>query len=119
VVAALEIQASYVHFPLVVGSGRGRPLDSETGELVDWRKVERLRRQTDTPFVNLHLHLGRLGIGSGLCHPWVQQATMGGYPLQKMGAIGVVGNAGRLLAQRRRRLLPQRIHPFIIPFGLE
>jgi uncharacterized protein (UPF0276 family) len=58
VVAALEIQASYVHFPLVIGSGRG-PVDSETGQLADWRKVERLRRQTDTPFVNLHLHLAR------------------------------------------------------------
>jgi uncharacterized protein len=59
VAASQALQASYVHFPLVVGSGRGRPLDSETGELVDWRKVERLRRQTDTPFVNLHLHLAR------------------------------------------------------------
>lgn len=37
----------YVHFPLTVGRGK---LDQ-----VDWGKVDRLLRETDTPLVNVHL----------------------------------------------------------------
>jgi uncharacterized protein (UPF0276 family) len=52
------VQASYpmyVHFPLRVGAGIGDAIDTEAHHVADWKKVERLLAQTDTPFVNLHL----------------------------------------------------------------
>ncbi|MCB0225201.1 MAG: DUF692 family protein [Anaerolineae bacterium] len=52
---AQEICQVYVHFPLIVGSGRGTPMNSETKEPVDWAIVETLMSQTDTRYVNLHL----------------------------------------------------------------
>ena len=50
-----DIHPIYVHFPLRVGSGIGDAIDTETDQPADWRKVETLLAQTDTPFVNLHL----------------------------------------------------------------
>ena len=46
----------YVHFPLKVGRGKG-VLDNETKELVKWKKIEKMVKMTDTPFVNLHVSL--------------------------------------------------------------
>ena len=45
----------YVHFPFLVGWGRGDALDAEAGGPPDWDKIERLLAQTGTPYVNLHL----------------------------------------------------------------
>jgi uncharacterized protein (UPF0276 family) len=45
----------YIHFPLLVGLGIGDAIDAETNQPADWKKVEALLAQTDTPFVNLHL----------------------------------------------------------------
>jgi uncharacterized protein (UPF0276 family) len=44
-----------VHFPLRVGQGLGDAIDTETRQPADWTKVETLRAQTGTPFVNVHL----------------------------------------------------------------
>ncbi|TVR18922.1 MAG: DUF692 family protein [Anaerolineaceae bacterium] len=43
----------YVHFPLLLG--RSAVIDSEAGAPADFDKIERLREQTGTPFVNVHL----------------------------------------------------------------
>jgi uncharacterized protein (UPF0276 family) len=45
----------YVHFPLRVGMGIGDALDTETKQAPDWRKFEAILKETNTPFVNLHL----------------------------------------------------------------
>jgi hypothetical protein len=45
----------YVHFPLRVGQGTGDAIDTETHQPADWGKVDLLRAQTGTPFVNVHL----------------------------------------------------------------
>lgn len=50
-----EVYPLYIHFPLLIGWGRGTPLDGETNQPVDWQKVESLLASTGTPFVNLHL----------------------------------------------------------------
>ncbi len=50
-----EIYPTYVHFPLRVGMGIGDAIDTETNQPADWRKVEKLLAQTDTPYVNVHL----------------------------------------------------------------
>jgi len=46
----------YVHFPLKVGRGNG-VLDNETKEPVQWKKIEKMLKQTGTPLVNLHVEL--------------------------------------------------------------
>ena len=46
---------AYVHFPLVVGDGEGDAINTETHQLVDWAHMEAIQRQTDTPYINLHL----------------------------------------------------------------
>lgn len=46
----------YIHFPLKVGRGKG-VIDNETKEPVKWKKVEKMMKQTHTPFVNLHVEL--------------------------------------------------------------
>jgi len=53
--AALEVNDVYVHFPLVVGSGIGDAINTESGKPADWRALEVLMEQTNTPVVNLHL----------------------------------------------------------------
>jgi uncharacterized protein (UPF0276 family) len=50
-----EVYPVYVHFPLRVGAGINNAIDTETGQPADWRKVETLLAQTNTPFVNVHL----------------------------------------------------------------
>ncbi|MCP4426588.1 MAG: hypothetical protein GY803_19010, partial [Chloroflexi bacterium] len=52
---ALNIRPVYIHFPLRVGAGRGETIDTETGQLADWVKIETLLAQTGTPYVNVHL----------------------------------------------------------------
>jgi len=55
IAAAQAIGPTYVHFPLLVGSGIGDAMDGETNQVADWNKVEALMVQTGTPFVNVHL----------------------------------------------------------------
>ena len=43
-----------VHFPLLVGSGKGA-VDGETGGAPDWDKIETLLADTGTPLINVHL----------------------------------------------------------------
>lgn len=45
----------YVHFPLLVGTGRGCPVDTETGDVPDWGRIEDLMARTGTPWVSAHL----------------------------------------------------------------
>src|SRR5690349_9413003 len=45
----------YVHFPLRVGMGVGDAQDTEKRQPPDWGKFEAILKETDTPFVNLHL----------------------------------------------------------------
>lgn len=52
---AQTIHPTYVHFSLKVGTGVGDAIDTETNRPADWRQVERLLVQTETPLVNLHL----------------------------------------------------------------
>jgi uncharacterized protein (UPF0276 family) len=55
IAAAQAIGPTYVHFPLLVGSGIGDAIDAETGQPADWARIETLMAQTETPFVNAHL----------------------------------------------------------------
>ncbi len=45
----------YVHFPLVIGRG--------TLNQIDWGRIEKFMRDTDTPHVNLHLEPVRSAVG--------------------------------------------------------
>jgi uncharacterized protein (UPF0276 family) len=53
--AALDAHNVYVHFPLTVGTGVGDAINIESGQPADWRKIEELLAETNTPFVDLHL----------------------------------------------------------------
>ena len=55
IATAQAIGSTYVHFPLLVGSGIGDAIDAETGQPADWARIEALMAQTETPFVNVHL----------------------------------------------------------------
>lgn len=53
-----EFQAAgaiYVHLPLIVGNGNGDAFNHETRRVADWRAIEAMLAQTQTPLVNLHL----------------------------------------------------------------
>jgi uncharacterized protein (UPF0276 family) len=45
----------YVHLPLRVGAGIGGAINTETYRPADWRQLEPLLLQTDTPQINVHL----------------------------------------------------------------
>ena len=49
-------QPCYVHFPLKVGRGKG-VIDNETKKPIRWKKIEKMLKQTETSFVNLHVEL--------------------------------------------------------------
>ena len=53
----------YIHFPLGVGAGVGDAIDGETKAPADWAKFEKLLADTDTPYLNLHLHAPRARFG--------------------------------------------------------
>ncbi len=55
VTTAQPLLPVYVHFPLLVGAGRGDAMDGETGRPADWAKVAALLACTATPQVNVHL----------------------------------------------------------------
>jgi uncharacterized protein (UPF0276 family) len=44
-----------IHFPLTVGAGIGDAMDVEKQQRADWDAIEAIMRQTDTPFINVHL----------------------------------------------------------------
>jgi len=46
---------AYVHFPLLVGDGHGDAFNHETGKTAVWSHMEAMQKQTDTPYINLHL----------------------------------------------------------------
>jgi uncharacterized protein (UPF0276 family) len=46
---------TYVHFPILAGTGRGHPISTETGGLPDWTTIDELLAQTKTPWVSAHL----------------------------------------------------------------
>src|SRR5512143_511198 len=50
-----EKHPCYVHFALEIADGSGTILDAETDSPVDFDRVERLMKLTQTPFVNVHL----------------------------------------------------------------
>ncbi|MGC9523032.1 MAG: DUF692 family multinuclear iron-containing protein [Anaerolineae bacterium] len=45
----------HVHFPLLVGTGLGHPIDTETGSVPDWARIEDLMARTGTRWVSAHL----------------------------------------------------------------
>lgn len=51
----LAAHPAYVHFALKAGAGSGDVIDTETGRVADWGRVEALLALTGTPFVNVHL----------------------------------------------------------------
>lgn len=53
---AMDIGPVYVHFPLRVGDGAGNAINVETGAPAEWGWIEHILKQTDTRYVNLHLH---------------------------------------------------------------
>jgi len=53
--SAQEDGAVYVHFPLLVGTGQGHPINTETQGPPDWGIIEALMAETATPWVNVHL----------------------------------------------------------------
>jgi len=55
IATARELHAVYVHLPLRVGAGIGTAINTETRQPADWRQLEPLLSQTDTPQVNTHL----------------------------------------------------------------
>jgi len=57
---AMDIAPVYVHFPLRVGDGTGNAINNETGQPAEWEWVEGILQQTDTCYVNVHLHPPRL-----------------------------------------------------------
>jgi uncharacterized protein (UPF0276 family) len=52
---ARALRPVYVHLPLEVGRGIGRPLNTEANQAADWSDIETFLTETETPFVNLHL----------------------------------------------------------------
>lgn len=62
IAAAGLLRPVHIHFPLKVGSGQKDAVDTETRAPADWSRVESLLRQTETPWVNLHL-----GASAGDC----------------------------------------------------
>lgn len=52
---AAETRPVYVHFPLKAGLGTGHPIDTETGQPVEWHKIESLLTTTVTRYINIHL----------------------------------------------------------------
>jgi len=45
----------YVHFPLLAGTGRGSPINTETNAPPDWAQFDALIEATGTPWVSAHL----------------------------------------------------------------
>ena len=56
ITAAMAIGPAYVHFPLNVGDGIGNAIHSEKGQPADWAWIEQILQQSNTRYVNLHLH---------------------------------------------------------------
>ena len=54
VAQAAALRPVTVHFPLSIGHGLGRPLDTERGTPIDWARVDRLLTGTATRYVNVH-----------------------------------------------------------------
>jgi uncharacterized protein len=48
-------QPLHVHFPLLVGTGRGYPISTETDEAPDWSLIEALLAETGTGWVSAHM----------------------------------------------------------------
>lgn len=55
IATAQALHPVYVHFPLRVGMGTGDAQDTEKRQPPDWGKFERILRDTDTPYLNVHL----------------------------------------------------------------
>jgi uncharacterized protein (UPF0276 family) len=55
IATAKALHPVYVHFPLRVGMGTGDALDTETRQLPDWGKFEAILKDTNTPFINVHI----------------------------------------------------------------
>lgn len=54
---ARQVRPAYVHFPLRVGRGIKTAVDTGTKQPVEWKKIEQLLEQSDTPYINLHLNI--------------------------------------------------------------
>jgi uncharacterized protein (UPF0276 family) len=54
VAQAAALRPVYVHFPLSIGHGHGRPLDTERRMPIDWARVDGLLERTATQYVNVH-----------------------------------------------------------------
>ena len=54
VAQAAALRPVTVHFPLSIGHGLGRPLDTERRTPIDWARVDGLLEETATRYVNVH-----------------------------------------------------------------
>ncbi|MCU0521636.1 MAG: DUF692 family protein [Anaerolineae bacterium] len=46
---------SYIHFPLLAGTGVGGPINTETNAAPDWAQIDALLEATHTPWVSAHM----------------------------------------------------------------
>lgn len=53
--AADGTRPSYIHFPLLVGTGAGGPINTETNAQPDWNQIDALLEATQTPWVSAHM----------------------------------------------------------------
>ena len=53
--AAEKLRPVCIHFPFLVGAGRGDAIHGDTREPANWEVVEALLCRTETPYLNLHI----------------------------------------------------------------
>jgi uncharacterized protein len=68
--AAAADRPVYIHFPLLIGSGWGHPMDAETNQPADLDRLAALRDQTGTPYINTHF------VAPGSDYPGVTQDSL-------------------------------------------
>jgi uncharacterized protein len=69
-------QPLHVHFPLLVGTGCGYPISTETNEEPDWGTIESLLSETGTPWVSAHLGPRPEDHPGILDRPWGEQVSI-------------------------------------------
>jgi uncharacterized protein len=68
-------QPLHVHFPLLVGTGRGYPISTETDKAPDWGMVEALMAETGTSWVSAHMGPRPQDHPGLIDRPWKEQVA--------------------------------------------
>ncbi len=69
-------QPLHVHFPLLVGTGRGYPISTETNEAPDWDIIEALLSETGTGWVSAHMGPRPEDHPGLVDRPWEEQVAV-------------------------------------------